>query len=204
MLVRGVGLGFRHIIAALAYLACLPVVGGGLSGCASTQEEFGHLTYAALSPARDFNLTREPIPDQLRYLQNPFGYSSYTPERAVPPVGTPQYCAALAREITDLTSALNANRDRRVGYRREGDGFVARTGNLRDLGVRAATTSFIPFRGVVRELSGAAQLDRNALYASNQGRYRIGYLIGLGRAKRCPGTEALAAQHVLPVPRGLR
>lgn len=145
------------------------------SACASLPEEVDHFTYAASSPLRDVNLIREPIPGQLTALNQPYGYSNRNG------------CQAWAEEIDQLQSAIDANGGRRVGFRRDNDTAVGRTGNLRDVGVKSATSRLIPFRGVVRQVSGAAKHEKVAINASEQARYRIGYLVGLGRAYRCPG-----------------
>lgn len=171
-------------IPSFAALLCLSVA--TLSGCASTHEEVEHFGYAATAPVRDVNLRQYAIPQQLMDLQNPYG----TTDRSG--------CAVWAQEVNQLSTALAINRDRRVGFRRDGNNFAARTGNLRDVGVQAAATYFIPLRGVVRELSGAAQFERDALAASDRGRHRIGYLIGLGRAHRCPGFENPALDQLDP------
>lgn len=168
----------RQMIPLAKILGSLGILALTLSACASANEEIDHFGYAASTPIRDFNFAQHPIPRQLLDLQNPYGTTRQSG------------CAVWAEEINQLSTALFINRDRRVGFRRDGRDLTARTGNLRDTGVAAASTSFIPFRSVVRELSGAAQLEREAAAASDRGRHRIGYLIGLGRASRCPGFNA--------------
>lgn len=155
-----------------------------LTACASFSEEMDHFTFAASSPLRDVNLMQEPIPGQLRALNQPYGYTDKGG------------CEAWTREIKELEAALLANEGRRVGYRRDSDTFTGRTGNLRDVGVKSAASQILPFRGVVRQVSGAAQFEQQANRASDKARYRIGYLVGLGRASRCPGFGRLT-----PTPR---
>ena len=79
----------------------------------------------------------------------------------------------------------------RVGFRSDSDTFVDRSGNLRDVGVKSATSKLISFRGVVRQISGASHFKQQANRASDQARYRIGYLVGLARSHRCPGFGTL-------------
>lgn len=155
-----------------------------LTGCASFSEELDHFTFAASSPLRDVNLMQEPIPGQLRSLRQPYGFTDQGG------------CEAWTQEIRELEAALIANEGRRVGYRRDSDTFVGRSGNLRDVGVKSAASQILPFRGVIRQVSGAAQFEQQANRASDKARYRIGYLVGLGRASRCPGFGTLA-----PAPR---
>lgn len=151
-----------------------------LSACASFPEEVDHFRFAALSPLRDLNLTQAPIPRQLQALAQPYGFIDQSG------------CQAWTQEINDLENALMTNDGRRVGFRRDSETFEGRTGNLRDSGVRSATSRFIPFRSVVRQASGASRFEQRAENASDRARYRIGYLVGLGRAHRCPGFGTLS------------
>lgn len=151
-----------------------------LSACASFPEEVDHFRFAAMSPLRDFNLTQAPIPGQLNALTQPYGYIDQSG------------CQSWAQEIDSLEAALMTNDGRRVGFRRDSETFVGRTGNLRDSGVKSATSQFIPFRSVVRQASGASRFEQRAGQASDRARYRIGYLVGLGRSHRCPGFGSLS------------
>ena len=151
-----------------------------LSACASFPEEIDHFRYAAMSPLRDFNLTQTPIPGQLNALAQPYGHVDQSG------------CQAWGQEIDDLEAALVSNEGRRVGFRRDSETFSGLTGNLRDAGVKSAASQFIPFRSVVRQASGASRFEQRANQASERARYRIGYLVGLGRAHRCPGFGTLS------------
>ncbi|PHR54575.1 MAG: hypothetical protein COA43_16385 [Robiginitomaculum sp.] len=155
------------------FLSC--VLLGMLMSCASVNEETDHFKFAASSALRDFNVTTRPIPRQLRNLQNPFGRSPY------------QGCQAIAAELQYLNQAISQNEGRRVGYRRENNTLVGRFGNLRDTGVKAAATFFTPYRGVVRQVTGAAAYEKSALQADQRARTRLGYLVGQGQAMQCPG-----------------
>ncbi|WP_298913123.1 hypothetical protein [uncultured Algimonas sp.] len=150
-----------------------------LSSCASFPEETDHFGFAATAPLRDLNLAQSPIPGQLDALHQPFGHIGRSG------------CPAWSREIDDLEAALSRNEGRRVGFRRDNETFEGRTGNLRDAGIAALARSPIPFRSVVRQASGAAQFEQRADRASDRARYRIGYLVGLGRSHRCPGFGTL-------------
>lgn len=151
-----------------------------LSACASFPEEVDHFRFAAMSPLRDFNLTQAPIPNQLNSLAQPYGYIDQSG------------CQAWTQEIDALEGALMTNDGRRVGFRRDSETFAGRTGNLRDSGVKSATSQFIPFRSVVRQASGASRFEQRAENASDRARYRIGYLVGLGRSHRCPGFGSIS------------
>lgn len=151
-----------------------------ISACASFPEEVDHFRFAAMSPLRDFNLTQAPIPGQLKSLAQPYGFVDQSG------------CQAWTQEINNLEIALMTNDGRRVGFRRDSETFAGRSGNLRDSGVKSATSQFIPFRSIVRQASGASRFEQRAETASDRARYRIGYLVGLGRAHRCPGFGSLS------------
>lgn len=153
---------------------------GLLSACASFPEEIDNFRFAAMSPLRDFNLTQAPIPGQLNALQHPYGFVDQSG------------CQVWTQEIDSLEASLMTNDGRRVGFRRDSETFVGRTGNLRDSGIKSATSRFIPFRSIVRQASGASRFEQRAERASDRARYRIGYLVGLGRAHRCPGFGVLS------------
>lgn len=153
---------------------------GLLSACASFPEEIDNFRFAAMSPLRDFNLTQAQIPGQLNALQQPYGFIDQSG------------CQVWTQEIDSLETALMTNDGRRVGFRRDSETFVGRTGNLRDSGIKSATSRFIPFRSIVRQASGASRFEQRAERASDRARYRIGYLVGLGRAHRCPGFGVLS------------
>lgn len=153
---------------------------GLLSACASLPEEIDNFRFAAMSPLRDFNLTQAPIPGQLNALRQPYGFIDQSG------------CQVWTQEIDSLQTALMTNDGRRVGFRRDSETFVGRTGNLRDSGIKSATSRFIPFRSIVRQASGASRFEQRAERASDRARYRIGYLVGLGRSHRCPGFGVLS------------
>ena len=172
----------------LLLTAAITVIGGSiLSACASYGEEEDNFTYAAMAPFRDLNLAQQPIPGQLNALHQPYGYIDQSG------------CSAWTREINELEAALSANEGRRVGFRRDSETFVGRTGNLRDQGVAALATSAIPLRGVVRQVTGASQFEQRAERASDRARYRIGYLVGLGRSHSCPGFGRLGPSQSEPL-----
>lgn len=149
-------------------LAVALALSASLGACASSSgiENTG---YAAAQPLRDFNIGNPRVPAQLQALNNPFGFTGGT-------------CYALAHEIQALQSAITANSGRHVGTRRSSS-----AGNAWDTGVATAATFWNLFRGLTRQLSGAARADARAEAASDQARYRVGYLIGQARAYRCPG-----------------
>lgn len=126
---------------------------------------------AAKTPFRDLNVLPQKIPSILRNAAD----DAYRAPRAY-------NCRAIAGEITSLEEVL-------------GDDFDAppppppnkeekRTGTA-NMVLKGAAGSIVPFRGWVRQLTGAerhAQQVQNAIAA---GRVRRAYLKGIGQMMRC-------------------
>jgi len=145
-----------------------------LGACASPGQEASNFGYAAATPLRDFGIVNPKVPDRLEALNNPFGYASPT-------------CRAVDAEIRALQASIVENNKRYPGFRRSQETREGRFGNAWDVGVSSAASYWIPFRGLVRQVSGAAKRDAQAQAASDRARYRVGYLVGQARAYRCPG-----------------
>lgn len=60
-----------------------------------------------------------------------------------------------------------------------------RTGKIAEAVGKTVVNSLIPFRGLVREISGAAPAERRLQAAVTAGIARRGYLRGLASAKGC-------------------
>ena len=147
-----------------------------LAACGTTPgQEAKNFGYAAAQPLRDLNIGNPQVPNGIAALQNPFGQSGANS------------CAAIYNEIQGLQADINRTSQRYVGARRPYDTRGGRVGNAWDVGVASASTFWIPFRGLVRQVSGAARRDLKAEAAADRARYRIGYLAGQARAYRCPG-----------------
>ena len=106
-------------------------------------------------------------PVLLKAVENPY---------ATPPSRT---CTGLNRGLGELNAVL-------------GDDFVAgkeanenRTGKIASAVGKTVVNSLIPFRGLVREISGAAPAERRLQAAVTAGIARRGYLRGLASAKGC-------------------
>lgn len=139
-----------------------------------------HVTYAAASPMRDLNIKRKAIPGQLAALQNPYGTDTH------------QSCAAILSEARAIDTALKINQPDNPGTLHRRDTRAGNMGNAIDATTKTLATSLIPFRGVVRFASGATYRDKQALEADRRGRERLGFLIGVGSANRCPGFKVVA------------
>lgn len=149
------------ILAAL--LAAQP--SGIRADAAQVTKEGEHL---ASEPARDVGVKRIEIPQILQ--------SARTAPYAAPASPT---CAGIASEISGLNEALGPDIAVPVIANRH------KVGRFAEQGGEAVVDSVIPFRGLVREASGAAAAQRRLNEAIDAGYARRGYLHGLATARRC-------------------
>lgn len=68
-----------------------------------------------------------------------------------------------------------------------------RVGKIAEAGGKMIVNSLIPFRGLVREVSGAAPAERRLQAAIGAGLARRGYLRGLAQMRKCPLPADAAA-----------
>ena len=122
----------------------------------------------ATEPARDVGLRRVTIPPVLEAARaGPYSLA-----------GT-RNCPGIARELRGLDGALGRDFDAPSEPR------GSRAGRIAEAGGRAVVNTIIPFRGVVRELSGSAEADRRMQAAVDAGLARRGFLRGLAQARGC-------------------
>lgn len=88
-------------------------------------------------------------------------------------------CVQLAGEVRKLNEALGP--DYIVGNEVK----ESRAGKLAEAGGRTVINSIIPFRGLVREISGAAPAERRLNAALDAGLARRGFLRGVHYKQRC-------------------
>lgn len=93
-------------------------------------------------------------------------------------------CAAITQEMAALNAVLGPD----FGTGTEEN--ESKLGKVADIGGSAIVNSLIPFRGIVREVSGAAPAERRFAAAVSAGMARRGYLHGL--AQRCGGAKKSA------------
>lgn len=154
---RGAALGLM----AAGLAAC--ATGGGAPGPRNTHSAEGAIS----QPFRDLSLMREATPEVLtRAAAAPY---------AAP---APLDCPAMAAEVAGLDAALGPDIDRRA----------VETGWQAEEMVWDALRSAIglPFRGVIRRISGAEKFDRTRARAVLSGMVRRGFLKGWSRAADCP------------------
>lgn len=133
------------------------------------------LVEAALTPLSDINLMREEIPPLLKALRSPYE-----------PVG-PFTCAEIAVEVDALTAVLGDDIDVATAKVRAALGTQAgeAAGKATLDAVRSEVGGLIPFRGIVRQVSGAKDHERKVVRAYDTGRLRRAYLKGIGQAQGC-------------------
>lgn len=119
-------------------------------------------------PARDVGIAKTEIPPILQ--------KSTEAPYALP---TSRTCKGLNAAMAELTDALGP--DFGTGQ----DNNQNRTGKIMEAGGRAVVNSLIPFRGLVREVTGAAPAERRLQTAISTGLARRGFLRGMATAKGC-------------------
>jgi len=135
----------------------------------------------ATAPLRDLNLRRDRIPAALlRARLAPYA-----------DVGMDN-CAGIKQEIGNLDAVLGEDMDTAMP---DGGGGLAPGKAARDV-----LTSLIPYRGVIRELSGANDHEQAFRQAIAAGLMRRAYLKGLGQAKNCPypARPSLSGIYIVP------
>ena len=142
-----------------------------LSSAAIAQDRPNTLDKAgkiATQPARDVGIDKGEIPAVLlEAVENPY---------APPPT---RRCRDLNEAMGELNAVLGE--DFAVGVAINEN----RTGKIAEAVGRTVVNSLIPFRGLVREISGAAPAERSLQAAVTVGIARRGYLRGLAEAKGC-------------------
>jgi len=116
-------------------------------------------------PVRDVGLDKKKIPPVLLDAAD----DPYSTRGA-------STCAALTGSIRELNAELGPD----FGVDAQG-----KKTSLAKVGGAAVVNSLIPFRGVVREVSGAAAADRRLAAATQAGIARRGFLRGLYTQRRC-------------------
>ncbi len=139
---------------------------------------------AALSPLEDLNLRRKDIPRNLAVLTTPYGLPASL------------NCDEISALVRDLNASLGEDWDtitvqpERTRSERIADGTSSAT-----LGaVASEARGLIPFRGVVRTVTGARHYASRRDKAYALGAQRRAFLKGMGLAKGCPPPAAPVAR----------
>ncbi len=122
----------------------------------------------AAQPVRDVGIDRKKIPQVLQDAVE-------APYRLPASRG----CRAITAELATLNAVLGP--DFGTGTSENENKF----GKIAAAGGEMLVNSLIPFRGLVREISGAASADRRYAAAVSAGFARRGFLRGMAQTKRC-------------------
>lgn len=100
-------------------------------------------------------------------------------------------CRAIGAEIVQLDAVLGPDIDIAAEKTRD-----EKRGNAVGQVARSVINSFIPFNGMIREVTGAASRERQWQVALYAGASRRAFLKGYGQARNCryPARSATAAQ----------
>lgn len=136
-----------------------------------SQDGFGD---AALSPLEDVNLKRAKIPDKFKQIKNPYLVALETS------------CEKIAEEVLELDALLGRDwdippPDKKGLSDRAADG--ASTAFLDS--IASGASAFIPYRGIVRTVTGANSHATKVRKAYERGSHRRTFLKGIGYAKGC-------------------
>ncbi len=131
---------------------------------------------AMMTPVEDMNLKRREIPPVLLSATDD-PYSS---------AGT-RSCTQINANLAELDTVLGPDFDA---------GTVAERRIRADKIAKGVVGSFIPFRSILREVSGAAGAERRYEAALDAGLARRGYLRGIARQKGCkrPAATVVASR----------
>jgi hypothetical protein len=119
-------------------------------------------------PARDVGASRSEIPPVLVKASNdPYSLAGL------------KTCRQIASAVQELNQVLGPDFQRGDKYQEN------RMAKLAQAGGKTVINSIIPFRGLVREVSGAAPADRRLAVAVDAGYARRGFLRGVHAARSC-------------------
>ena len=122
-------------------------------------------------PVRDVGIMKREVPPILVKAQNdPYSLQGL------------KTCKQLAAEVTSLNAVLGP--DYTVGN----EVHENKAGKLAEAGGKTVVNTLIPFRGLVRELTGAAPADRRLNAALDAGYARRGFLRGVHAKQGCRTT----------------
>lgn len=145
---------------ALAVTFCLAVAGVAVAQNGTVQDA----KEVAVQPARDVGIDKKEVPAVLlEAADDPYSLDS----------------ARTCGQITNAIRALNVEL---------GPDFGAEPGkkpSLLKAGSAAVVNTLVPFRGIVREVSGAASADRRMAAATQAGIARRGFLRGIYTNRAC-------------------
>lgn len=134
----------------------------------STAAEAGRI---AVRPAQDIGVVKTKVPPLLAQVaEDPYSMN-----------GTGS-CPAIANSVRALNNVLGPDFGDDAPAHGNKKGAIAKAGGT------ALVDSIIPFRGLVREVTGAASAERRVQLATFAGVARRGFLRGIYRTRGCRGA----------------
>ena len=128
----------------------------------ATAQSAGHII---TQPVRDVGLQKTEVPPLLAEVsKDPYGIA-----------GTAS-CGRISSAIAALTKIIGPDFSTSPAVNKR---------NLAQIGGTTVVNSLIPFRGIIREVSGASAAERRNSAALDAGIARRGFLRGLQSAKKC-------------------
>lgn len=135
------------------------------SGIKSVGNSAGRI---ASQPAKDVGAVKTAIPPALAAAAaNPYNMKGLAT------------CRQIAAAFHSLTDVLGPD------FKADQVKKENKAGKLAEAGGQTIVNSFIPFRGLVREVTGAAPAQRRLNHAIDAGHARRGFLRGLYTGRRC-------------------
>jgi hypothetical protein len=135
----------------------------------------------AMSPLADINMKKREVPPVLEAaLIKPYDVRG---------IAT---CEGLSAAVSELDAVLGDDID--VAYAKTGE---EKAGNSVGAVAKSVISSFIPFRGIIREISGANAQERAWQLALYAGAVRRAFLKGVGEQRGCAYPARSATAQVL-------
>ncbi len=128
---------------------------------------------ALRAPLRDFNLSKRPLPRVLARITYPYA------------IDGPVHCQDLITEVNALNAVLGNSADVSAAESSRSELVAEAASNAATNAIEDAATGWIPYRSVVRRVTGAHQYERKLRKAYEMGRIRRAYLKGIGGAFGC-------------------
>ncbi|PZU57579.1 MAG: hypothetical protein DI547_12905 [Sphingobium sp.] len=123
----------------------------------------------ASQPAKDVGISKSEIPPVLAIAsEDPYSTAGL------------KGCRQIKDAVADLNEVLGPDFSLEQEKAKEN-----RAGKLAEAGGKTVVNALIPFRGLVREISGAAPAERRLAAAIDAGYARRGFLRGLQHARKC-------------------
>jgi hypothetical protein len=141
--------------------ACLVLAPIGAAAAAQSTESI------VTQPAKDVGIDKTKVPPLLEKIS----------EHPYSTTGTGS-CQQISTSIAQITKLIGPDFN---------SSAPANKRNLAKVGGAALVNSLIPFRGLVREVSGASAAERRLNAAISAGVARRGFLRGLQSARKCRG-----------------